>query len=146
VGFVATGDVIGLSGDTHLASVEATSELRGCRFPRGEIQRLLDSEPGFARHVYELTTRELTEARRQMIRLGSNTAMERVASYLLDLDRQKTGTIEVPPRRDMASYLGLTVETTSRCMSKLRDAGAVSAPPRGAVMIHDRAMLAGMAA
>ncbi len=68
--------------------------------------------------------------------LGRKTAPERVASALLDLAgqfgrparQQKRGAVTFhlfPTRTDLADWLGLTVETVSRCFTRLKKAGLI---------------------
>lgn len=68
--------------------------------------------------------------------LGRKTASERVAFAILDLAGQfvrpakggKRGTIcftLYPTRGDLADWLGLTVETVSRCFTRLKRAGLI---------------------
>ena len=75
---------------------------------------------------------ELMAAQDHIIRLGHTSADERVATFLLNI-AQRTGSdtppveIEVPfGRLDIADYLGLTVETVSREISKLKRDGLIS--------------------
>ena len=54
------------------------------------------------------------------------TARERVGSFLLERTHGKTGVVELPmSSRDIADYLGLTIETVSRVLSKLEREGAI---------------------
>ena len=67
------------------------------------------------------------------MRLGRTAADERVATFLLQIARQ-TGADAVTPveidvpfgRLDIADHLGLTVETVSRELSKLKRDGLIS--------------------
>jgi CRP/FNR family transcriptional regulator len=69
-----------------------------------------------------------------MVTLGRKTAAEKVASFLLliatHLDPETVGEkrrFELPlSRADIADFLGLTVETVSRQLSKLRTDGVIS--------------------
>jgi CRP/FNR family transcriptional regulator len=70
---------------------------------------------------------ELSAARNLLISIGQQSALERVAAFLVALDR-RTGeaesngsVIRLPMRRsDIADFLGLTIETVSRTLTKLR--------------------------
>ena len=61
-----------------------------------------------------------------MFLLGRKTSLERVAAFHLEMDRRLTpaGIIALPMnRRDIADYLGLTLETVSRALSDLKKRG-----------------------
>jgi CRP-like cAMP-binding protein len=63
-----------------------------------------------------------------MLLLGRKTALERVATFLVEMDDRcgKQGKIDLPmTRRDIADYLGLTLETVSRALSQLRASGSL---------------------
>jgi CRP/FNR family nitrogen fixation transcriptional regulator len=73
-----------------------------------------------------MTTRNLEHAENQMMLLGRKNSLEKVAAFLLEMDRRLFGTdvLALPmTRRDIADYLGLSVETVSRELSRLRARG-----------------------
>src|SRR6266566_2136854 len=67
-----------------------------------------------ANNLLGLTTNNLRHAEDHMLLLGRKTALERVAAFLLEMDSRlkPTNTLALPMcRRDIADYLGLTLET-----------------------------------
>ena len=79
-----------------------------------------------ARNLWTMTAGDLRHAEDHMLLLGRKTAMEKVATFLLEMDRRLavTGMMALPMcRRDIGDYLGLTLETVSRALSQLSDQG-----------------------
>lgn len=79
-----------------------------------------------------------------MLLLGRKTAAERVAAFLLEMDgrMQSTGAISLPmTRRDIADYLGMTLETVSRTMSQLQADGTVELSTARQIMVQRRSKL-----
>ena len=75
-----------------------------------------------ARKLWTMTAGELRHAEDHMLLLGRKNAMERVANFLLEMDRRLAvaGMMALPMcRRDIGDYLGLTLETVSRALSQL---------------------------
>ena len=77
---------------------------------------------------------ELAAAQKQMLLLGRKTARERLASFLLDLPGRdpmrpsRDNRVRLPmTRAEMADYLGLTIETVSRELTKLKNAQVIQA-------------------
>ncbi|MGI9423022.1 MAG: helix-turn-helix domain-containing protein [Hyphomicrobiaceae bacterium] len=73
---------------------------------------------------------ELQETQSQVLTLGRFSAIERVAQFLhiltQSLEPDSDGAFEFPMnRRDMADYLGLTIETVSRIINRLKRAGKI---------------------
>lgn len=84
--------------------------------------------------------------------LGRRTAEEKVAAFLPNLRDRYDGTgrnsitVELPMgRQGMADYLGLTIETASRTLSRLDHAHGILLVP-GGVRLLDPARLARLAA
>jgi CRP/FNR family transcriptional regulator len=97
--------------------------------------RLLESDRDFARRMLAVVSDELSAAQDQMLLLGRKSAAERVASFLLWVARKTAADGRAPrhidlamSRTDVADYLGLTTETVSREMTKLRQAGIIGLP------------------
>jgi CRP/FNR family transcriptional regulator, anaerobic regulatory protein len=87
-----------------------------------------------------------------MLLLGRKTARERVATFLVARCRAalSNGSAELVPlpmtRSEIADYLGLTIETVSRTLSRFKAEKRIATPSNSEVVILDRAWLDGMAA
>jgi CRP/FNR family nitrogen fixation transcriptional regulator len=84
-----------------------------------------------------------------MLLLGRKSALERVATFLLEMDRRLTAAniIALPMcRRDIADYLGLTLETVSRALSNLQHRHILDflGPSQRQIVLLDREQLASL--
>lgn len=129
-GFMFPGDFLGISlDDEHAVSAEALEDVQLCWFPRSRFGEFVDAHPQMERRLYCLAAHELGAAREQMVLLGRKTALERLATFFIQLlDRaERSGggeasSFDLPmSRSDIADYLGLTKETVSRVLGQLRD-------------------------
>ncbi len=116
-----------------------------CRFSRRRLRTLLDDFPAFETRLLEVASNELVAAQAQMLLLGRKTARERVASFLLARSADSApcvgplGTLHLPmTRTDIADYLGLTIETVSRTMTRLKDDRLIGIPNPSEIVINDR--------
>ncbi|MFK0329955.1 Crp/Fnr family transcriptional regulator [Rhizobium sp. NPDC090275] len=135
VGLQFAPDFLGrLHANENGVSAEAASDVHLCRIPKAAMERLVKSTPALAERLMDQTMRELDEARDWMVTLGRKTAAEKVASFLFliatHLDPEASGDsrrFDLPlSRADIADFLGLTIETVSRQMSKLKSEGVIS--------------------
>ncbi|RUW54867.1 Crp/Fnr family transcriptional regulator [Mesorhizobium sp. M1A.F.Ca.ET.072.01.1.1] len=111
-------------------NAEAATEVSLCSFPRTVIERMMRVSPGFEHRLLKQALNELDEARDWMVALGRKTASERVASFLLMIARNidpasdpaaRSASFDLPlTRADIADFLGLTIETVSRQLTRLR--------------------------
>jgi CRP/FNR family nitrogen fixation transcriptional regulator len=89
--------------------------------------------------------RALERAQNHMLLLGRKSAMERIATFLLDLAGRisENGQFDLPMSRiDIADYLGLTIETVSRSFTQLERQGAIEVPVhRRSIVLRDTAAL-----
>src|SRR2546430_58253 len=127
--FHLPGDVFGLeSGANHRLAAEAILDTTLRLVKRKSLEQSAQSDVRVARDLWSITSGELRHAENHMLLLGRKTAMERVATFLLEMDRRiaKTGMIALPMcRRDIGDYLGLTLETVSRALSELQQQGVL---------------------
>ena len=156
IGFFALpGDWIGLDAATrHLYAAEAVKATVLLCFSRREIDALARTEPTAAQLVQGVLREGLAAAERRILMFGRKTAMERMASFLADMDARlmdarladgARGCFTLPMARgDIADYLGLTAETVSRMLSELRRRRAIALEGTQSVRILDRAWFEGL--
>lgn len=128
-GFHLPGDYFGFNlGPRHLLTAEATTESKVLLFKRSQIEALATHHIDAARELWLMTADHLHHAEDHMLLLGRKTATERLAAFLLEMDTRlgRSGIVELPmSRRDIADYLGLTLETVSRGFSQFQASGIV---------------------
>jgi CRP/FNR family nitrogen fixation transcriptional regulator len=150
--FHLPGDIFGIeNGSTHRFTAEAILETKvliaGRERVFGDDQEMCVFSN---RELLKLIADSLERAEIHVLLLGRQSAPERVAAFLLDMDqRLRSPEILVLPilRRDIADYLGLTHETVTRCFSMLRDQRVLSysGVSHRQIVVHDRAKLAQLA-
>src|SRR5260370_14540949 len=108
------GDVLGLeSGAVHRLAGEAIIDTTVRLVKRRSLEQAAGVDVNVARSLWTMTAGELRHAEDHMLLLGRKTAMERVATFLLEMDRRLAvaGMMALPMcRRDIGDYLGLTLE------------------------------------
>jgi CRP/FNR family transcriptional regulator, nitrogen fixation regulation protein len=121
------GDIFGLeNGDLHRFTAEAIVDTSVLLMKRESLERVAKTDSAIVRSILTMTTDNLRHAENHLLLLGRKTSLERVAAFLLEMDRRLTpaGVITLPMnRRDIADYLGLTLETVSRALSVLKKKG-----------------------
>jgi CRP/FNR family transcriptional regulator, nitrogen fixation regulation protein len=127
--FHLVGDIFGLETDgTHRFTAEAIVETSVRLVKRISLAHVAEQDATVARDLLNMTASNLQHAEDHMLLLGRKTSLERVVAFLLEMDRRLTaaGVMALPMcRRDIADYLGLTLETVSRALSMLHDRGVL---------------------
>ena len=120
VGLLYPADFVGrpYAGEADV-TVTALTDAELCVFPRSPFEKVLEDHVRMERLLLQRTFTALEEARRRMLMLARSSAGEKVAALLL----------------------GMSIETVSRQMTALKDAGIVALPGIRAVTIRDRPAL-----
>ncbi|QFT63269.1 CRP/FNR family transcriptional regulator, anaerobic regulatory protein [Roseivivax halotolerans] len=150
VGLLLPSNFIGRPGRASSPyDVEAISEVTLCRFERKAFEDLVRSTPHIATRLMTMALDELDSAREWAVVLGRMSAREKVLSFLVRLARRNAAqmgqdapedalTLHLPlSREELADYLGLTIETTSRQFTALRKDGLIELPSNRDVHIPD---------
>jgi CRP/FNR family nitrogen fixation transcriptional regulator len=124
--FHLVGDIFGATMEvSHRFTTEAIVDTRLWVVKR---QDLADSHGVLTRDLLNMTAQSLQHAEDHLLLLGQKNVLEKVAAFLLEMDKRlaRTGAMTLPmTRRDIADYLGLTLETVSRALHKLKREGAI---------------------
>lgn len=144
VGFALPGDFLGATfSDRYSYSADAITPIIACRFSRERFVKFVEARPKIVRRMNEFEVRELYLARNQMLLLGSHSAEQKVALFLIGWrDRlARFGDIpEILPlpmkRRDIADFLGMTIETASRTLRRLERKKIIIPVPRGVRLLN----------
>lgn len=153
VGLQFAPDLVGrlLAGESKLTA-EAASDVELCRIPRPALEKLMAENPGLERKLMQQVLAELDEARDWIVTVGRKTAAEKVASFLMliathmdptiDPEADGSSSFDLPlTRADIADFLGLTVETVSRQLTRLRSEKVIEIVNNRHVTIPDMARL-----
>jgi CRP/FNR family transcriptional regulator, nitrogen fixation regulation protein len=144
--FLWPGDLLGMDDlETYCADAEAVNTVTLRRYPRTMLEAQAKCDAALAFRLRAMALANLREAHKQTILLGRKTAAERVASFLLDMERRSRTAngllVELPMNRtDIADHLGLSIETVCRNLVHLQREGTV-AILRSGVELRDRAAL-----
>jgi len=148
--FHLLGDVFGLeNGSFHRFTAEAIVDTSVRLIKRSSLERVAEADVSITHDLLYMTTHNLQHAEDHMLLLGRKTSLERVVAFLLEMDRRLTaaGILVLPMcRRDIADYLGLTLETVSRALSKLHDDGILGflGKNQRQIILLDRQQLANL--
>jgi len=138
-------------------TVTALTASEICSFPRGPFERLMEDHAALERELLNHAFGVLAGARTQMLTLARRSAREKVAGFLLDMaSRSGTPASRAAPeapitfalplnRGQIADLLGLTIETVSRQITKLKAAGLIALPSVRGVTIRNEAALRAIA-
>jgi len=139
VGFALPGDFLNSPfADRHSCSVDAISEVAADQFPTEAFLSLLQANPASLNQMLEITFQKINAAHELEVLLGRATAEERlvefVAGWRARIGRKGALANLVPlpmSRKDIADYLGLTIETVSRVLGKLEREKVLRVIPEG---------------
>lgn len=149
IGFESGDSFLGLAAsEAYAFSAEAIEPTRMCRLSRPSLMGIIRDFPALEQRLLRVAVHDLVQAQERMLLLGRMTAIERTASFLLRqrMQSRPRDTLSsrirlLMSRSDIADYLGLNVETISRCLSQLVKRGVITVPNVHEVAIIDLSRL-----
>ena len=143
MGFRFAGEMLGLSCEgTYCYTAEAATPVRVRRLSRARLRAMGEGTRQLQSLLLTKVFEEIRDAQQHIIVLGQLGAEERAAHFLVSAarrtgaDRKRPVTIELPmTRQDIADYLGLTIETVCRVLSKLKRDGLLALEGRHRIIL-----------
>jgi CRP/FNR family transcriptional regulator, nitrogen fixation regulation protein len=149
-GFHLPGEFFALeAGEIHRFSAEAVTDAQLLSIPRKALLAHAEKNAELSRQLWNMTGAALDRAQEHMLLLGRKSAIERIATFLLDMAARTDAADTVPlpmSRQDIADFLGLTIETVSRTLSQLERDGIIGLPSARQVTLRNRRRLLQMEA
>ena len=135
-GFHLPGELLGLdaiNNGSHSFNSVALEDSEVCVIPFQRLEQLAMTIPALQHQLLRLLSGDISRDHGLMLLLGSMTAEQRVAAFLLSLSKRHqrlgfsaTHFVLRMTREEMGNYLGLTIETVSRLLSRFQREGLIS--------------------
>ena len=139
-GFQMAGELLGLDGigaDHHTCDAVALEDSQVCVIPYSQLEALSREFTDLQRQFHKIMSREIVRDQGVMLLLGSMRAEERLAAFLLNLTQRLQARGFSPSslvlrmtREEIGTYLGLKLETVSRCFSRFHEDGILAVRQR----------------
>ncbi len=154
IDFAYPGDYIGLGlHGEYIFDAQATCAAKVKCIAASALEEAAASDPDLALMLYKAVSAELATARNLLVCVGQGTAMERIAAFLVRLSdraassgRNGSAFSLMMRRSDIGDLLGLTIETVSRTLTKLRSMGVIEIVNSTEVHVLDEVKLEQLAA
>ncbi|WP_445232139.1 fumarate/nitrate reduction transcriptional regulator Fnr [Duganella rhizosphaerae] len=153
-GFQMAGELLGMDAigsGQHACGVVALEDSEVCEIPFSRLQELFAEVPQLLRHFHRIMSQEIMREQNAMLFLGNMRAEQRFATFLLNLSTRYAARGYSPSsfqlrmsREDIGDYLGLTIESISRLLSRFRASGWIAVDKRE-LRILDHAKLESLA-
>jgi CRP/FNR family transcriptional regulator len=134
-GFYLPGESFGLDGvccAAHQCDAIALEDSSLCVMPFQHLERLCHETIAMQQHVHRMMSGEIVREAGLMMVLGTMTAGERVAAFVLNMSNRFAACGYSASefrlrmtREEIGSYLGLKLETVSRMLSKFAKSGLI---------------------
>ena len=149
-GYHMAGEIVGFDGISdgrHACGAVALEDSEVCVLPFDLLDGLAHDLPLLRRNLYRLISRNICSDQDMLLLLGSRCAEERLALFLLNLaDRYQARGYSSSEfmlrmtREEIASFLGLKLETVSRLFSHLQEAGLIQVQGRAIKLLDSSAL------
>jgi CRP/FNR family transcriptional regulator, nitrogen fixation regulation protein len=143
--FHLPGEIFGFdAGARHRLSAEAVSDCVVAAYRWRAVEAPGEIDDRLAAQFFGYAMRNLQRAQEHSLLLGCRSASQKVAAFLVEMgDRAACDHIIdlAMARQDIADYLGLTIETVSRTMTRLVSDRAIGLPTTRHIVLRNRSAL-----
>ena len=136
IGFHLPGELMGLDAlgsGHHACDAQALTRATVCEIPLAQLEHVCSKVPGLQHQLLRIIGQGINRDQAHMEMLGRRQAPERLALFLHGLSERyrllgRPGDQFMLPmsREDIASYLGMVIETVSRTLTRMQDEGVIS--------------------
>lgn len=151
-GFALPGELVGLDGiatQQHSSSAIALEDTEACVIRLDDLDRLSKTIPALQAQLRHLMGNEINRSHRMALTLGSLKSEQRVAAFILNMvDRlgklgySSSEFVLRMTREEIGIYLGLTLETVSRLLSRFAREGLIDVQQREVKILNRNALQA----
>ena len=154
-GFHMVGELLGMdaiSAERHHCDAVALEDSEVCEIPFARLEGLFGQIPTLLHRFHRIMSGEIMREQNVMLLLGNMRAEQRFAVFLVNLSARYLARGYSPTRfqlrmsrEDIGNYLGLTIESISRLLSRFIKQGWVKVDKREVTLL-DPAILKALAA
>jgi CRP/FNR family transcriptional regulator len=136
VGFHLPGELLGLDAlgsGKHICDAQALTHANVCEVPLSQLEHISEQVPGLQHQLLRIMGQSMNRDQGHIEMLGRRNAHERLAIFLHQISARyqalgRSGERFLLPmsREDIASYLGLVIETVSRTLGKMQEEGLIA--------------------
>jgi CRP/FNR family transcriptional regulator len=129
-GFQMAGELLGMdaiSAEKHHCDALALEDSEVCEIPFHRLEELFGQVPTLLHHFHRIMSQEIMREQNVMLLLGNMRAEQRFAAFLVNLSSRyaargysATNFQLRMSREDIGNYLGLTIESISRLLSRFK--------------------------
>lgn len=129
-GFQMAGELLGMdaiSAEKHHCNAVALEDSEVCEIPFHRLEELFGEVPALLHHFHRIMSQEIMREQNVMLLLGNMRAEQRFAAFLVNLSSRyaargysATNFQLRMSREDIGNYLGLTIESVSRLLSRFK--------------------------
>lgn len=150
IGFHLPGELMGLDAlgsGRHACRAEALTQASVCEIPLVQLESVCQQLPGLQRQLLRIIGQGLNRDQAHMEMLGRRHASDRMALFLHGLSERyrllgRSPEMFLLPmsRVEIASYLGLVIETVSRTLGKFQEDGIIAVRGRQLKILDAKAL------